>query len=78
MDRGNVPPTVQRQDPTPRHAKCVVVDRKELFVSSANFTEAAHERNLEIGLMIQSAVLAEQLHGYFDTLIEANLLEQLI
>jgi phosphatidylserine/phosphatidylglycerophosphate/cardiolipin synthase-like enzyme len=36
------------------HAKCVVMDRKDLFVSSANFTEAAHERNLEIGLLTNS------------------------
>jgi phosphatidylserine/phosphatidylglycerophosphate/cardiolipin synthase-like enzyme len=36
------------------HAKCVVVDRREVFVSSANFTEAAHERNIEVGLLIHS------------------------
>lgn len=59
------------------HAKCVVVDRKDLFVSSANFTEAAQERNLEVGLLIHSPFLAERLQLYFDSLFEANLLTKL-
>src|SRR5262245_18327455 len=29
------------------HAKCIVIDRKLAFVSSANFTEAAQARNIE-------------------------------
>jgi hypothetical protein len=29
------------------HAKCVVVDDEQAFISSANFTEAAHERNID-------------------------------
>src|ERR1035437_3766643 len=32
------------------HAKCVVIDGFDLFVSSANFTEAAQERNIEVGI----------------------------
>lgn len=31
------------------HAKCIVIDRKVAFVSSANFTEAAQVRNIEVG-----------------------------
>lgn len=46
------------------HAKCVVVDRKMLFVSSANFTEAAQERNLEVGLLIRNAVLADRAQAH--------------
>ena len=34
------------------HAKCVVADSRHVFVSSANFTEAAQERNVEIGLLL--------------------------
>jgi hypothetical protein len=34
------------------HAKCVVVDAQRVFVSSANFTEAAQERNIEIGVLL--------------------------
>jgi phosphatidylserine/phosphatidylglycerophosphate/cardiolipin synthase-like enzyme len=60
------------------HAKCIIVDRKDLFVSSANFTEAAQERNLEVGLLIHSQVLAERVQGHFETLLEANLLAKLL
>ena len=56
------------------HAKCIVIDRKTVFVSSANFTEAAQERNLEVGLLIRSATLAERLEGHFDGLIAHKLL----
>ena len=59
------------------HAKCIVVDRKELFVSSANFTEASQERNLEVGLLIHSPVLAERVQGHFEALLDANMLLQL-
>jgi phosphatidylserine/phosphatidylglycerophosphate/cardiolipin synthase-like enzyme len=36
------------------HAKTVVVDSRYLFVSSANFTEAANLRNIEVGVAIDS------------------------
>jgi phosphatidylserine/phosphatidylglycerophosphate/cardiolipin synthase-like enzyme len=50
------------------HAKCVVADGQEVFVSSANFTEAAHERNVEVGLLVHSAVIAERLTHFFNAL----------
>lgn len=56
------------------HAKCIVIDRKAVFVSSANFTEAAQERNLEVGMLIRSENLAERVQGHFDALISENLL----
>lgn len=59
------------------HAKCIVVDRKDLFVSSANFTEAAQHRNLEVGLLIHSATLAERLQCHFEALLDANSLVRL-
>lgn len=55
------------------HAKCVVVDRETVFVTSANFTEAAQERNIEVGLLVQSKPIAEQLCGYFDALTANDL-----
>jgi phosphatidylserine/phosphatidylglycerophosphate/cardiolipin synthase-like enzyme len=54
------------------HAKCVIVDRHLVFVSSANFTEAAHERNIEVGLLIQAGWLAERITGHFDALVTAK------
>jgi phosphatidylserine/phosphatidylglycerophosphate/cardiolipin synthase-like enzyme len=56
------------------HAKCVVVDRRDLFVSSANFTEAAQNRNLEVGILIRSVPLATNLAGHFDALVDQRLL----
>jgi phosphatidylserine/phosphatidylglycerophosphate/cardiolipin synthase-like enzyme len=56
------------------HAKCIVVDGLKLFISSANFTEAAQHRNLEVGLLIHSPSLAQNLATYFDTLIAHRLL----
>jgi len=55
------------------HAKCIVIDGKTVFVSSANLTEAAQERNVEIGLLISSANLADRLERHFDSLIAAGL-----
>jgi phosphatidylserine/phosphatidylglycerophosphate/cardiolipin synthase-like enzyme len=37
-------------------------------VSSANFTEAAQERNVEIGLLLHSTSVAENLTRFFDAL----------
>jgi phosphatidylserine/phosphatidylglycerophosphate/cardiolipin synthase-like enzyme len=58
------------------HAKCIVIDRKTVFVSSANFTEAAQERNLEVGLLIRSSTLADRLQAHFDSLVAEKLLHQ--
>jgi phosphatidylserine/phosphatidylglycerophosphate/cardiolipin synthase-like enzyme len=58
------------------HAKCVVVDGEAVFVSSANFTEAAQERNIEMGLLVRSRWLADQLTDHFDTLLDAGLLQK--
>ena len=57
------------------HAKCVIVDRREVFVSSANFTEAAHERNIEVGLLIHSRTLAERLVRHFEALLAEGVLK---
>ncbi|MBK8752324.1 MAG: phospholipase [Candidatus Competibacteraceae bacterium] len=59
------------------HAKCVVVDRQTAFVSSANFTEAAQVRNIEVGVLIRNPVIAESLNRHFAALIEAGVLRGL-
>lgn len=51
------------------HAKCIVVDGRTAFVSSANFTEAAQERNIEVGVLVRSQILAERLAAFFSALI---------
>lgn len=55
------------------HAKCVVVDAEQVFVSSANFTKAGQERNIEVGLKIDSPWLAGRLIRHFQLLQEYGL-----
>jgi phosphatidylserine/phosphatidylglycerophosphate/cardiolipin synthase-like enzyme len=54
------------------HAKCVVVDKELSFVSSANFTEAAHTRNIEVGVLIRSAAFARRLSEHFEILASTS------
>lgn len=60
------------------HAKCVIVDGYDLFVSSANFTEAAQQKNIEMGVLLHSAVLAGRVVNFFDCLAEAGQLVKVI
>lgn len=59
------------------HAKAVVVDRRQLLLTSANFTEAAHQRNIEMGLLSHATYLAEQVASYFEALRVSGLLQRL-
>jgi phosphatidylserine/phosphatidylglycerophosphate/cardiolipin synthase-like enzyme len=54
------------------HAKTVVVDSRYVFVSSANFTEAAQRRNIEVGVAFDSPPLAHHLSSFFDVLLAAR------
>ncbi len=56
------------------HAKCIVVDEDRALVSSANFTEAAHERNIEAGLLIADRQVATALRTQYETLAERGVL----
>lgn len=44
--------TQQGKDRASLHAKILVVDNEVALVTSANFTEAAHERNFEAGVLV--------------------------
>jgi phosphatidylserine/phosphatidylglycerophosphate/cardiolipin synthase-like enzyme len=58
------------------HAKCVVADERIAFISSANFTEAAQIRNIEVGVIVRSAAFAQQLANYFIALADRRALER--
>jgi phosphatidylserine/phosphatidylglycerophosphate/cardiolipin synthase-like enzyme len=49
------------------------VDAEQVFVSSANFTKVAQERNIEVGLKIDSLWLAGRLCRHFQLLHEHGL-----
>jgi putative cardiolipin synthase len=50
------------------HAKAFVFDRKRIFIGSANFDRRSLHLNTEIGLMIDSAQLAQEVRTRFDTI----------
>jgi phosphatidylserine/phosphatidylglycerophosphate/cardiolipin synthase-like enzyme len=58
------------------HAKFVIADAKHVFISSANFTEAAQERNIEAGVFSDHPRLAEELRAHFQSLIDHGYLQQ--
>lgn len=56
------------------HAKCVVIDRSAALVTSANFTDAAQERNIECGVIVRHVPLAGRIADYFESLNRSNYL----
>ncbi len=59
------------------HAKAVVADEEAVFVTSANFTEAALDRNIEVGLLVRDRALAATVSSHFRGLIDRGFLHPL-
>ena len=59
------------------HAKAIVADNEAVFVTSANLTEAALDRNLEVGILFRDRPLALSLSNHFQGLIDKGLLSPL-
>jgi len=62
------------------HAKCVVVDGVRALIGSANLTEAAQQRNIQIGIeigVIVSGAIAEALERHLHALIAGDHLQPL-
>jgi phosphatidylserine/phosphatidylglycerophosphate/cardiolipin synthase-like enzyme len=55
------------------HAKCVVIDERWTFITSANFTERGQERNLEVGVCIEDRSFASQLAAQWRGLVSRGL-----
>jgi phosphatidylserine/phosphatidylglycerophosphate/cardiolipin synthase-like enzyme len=54
------------------HAKCLIVDDERALVTSANFTEAAMDRNIEAGVLVDDAGFAARLRAQFDALEQSG------
>ncbi len=54
------------------HAKVVVIDDETSFVTSANFTQWAQDRNVEAGVLIRNPAFARQLRQQFDSLVQSR------
>jgi phosphatidylserine/phosphatidylglycerophosphate/cardiolipin synthase-like enzyme len=59
------------------HAKAVVADDEAVFLTSANLTEAALDRNIEMGLLVRDRALAATVLRHFQALIDRRLLHPL-
>jgi len=59
------------------HAKAVVTDDESVFITSANMTEAALDRNIEIGMLMRDRALAASVISHFRALIDGRLLSPL-
>lgn len=59
------------------HAKAVVTDEESVYITSANLTEAALDRNIELGLVVRDRALALSVTGHFRALIDHELLKPL-
>ena len=54
------------------HAKCVAVDSRRAFISSANFTLRAHDRNIETGVLIDDPHFAQRLDRQWMSLVQGG------
>jgi phosphatidylserine/phosphatidylglycerophosphate/cardiolipin synthase-like enzyme len=64
--------------PACQHAKCILVDGVTAFITSANFTESAHERNIELGVLFRdNPRVAESIRSKFESLIQNGFLRPL-
>ena len=72
------PRSVAQEGPTSvLHAKAVIADEETVFVTSANLTEAALDRNIETGLLLRDRTIAATALGYFQGLIDRGRLRVL-
>lgn len=59
------------------HAKAVVADGGTVFLTSANLTDAALDRNVELGVLIRDRALAASVTSHFQGLIDSEALRPL-
>ena len=59
------------------HAKAVVADDEAVFVTSANLTDAALDRNIELGIFLRDRALAASVTSHLRGLIDHELLKPL-
>lgn len=59
------------------HAKCVAIDDREIFVTSANFTDRGQRRNVEVGVLLSGQRLADRLARQWQSLVESGVFVRL-
>lgn len=70
-------PIERREPPDAKlHAKAVIVDSRDVLLTSANMTNAAYDRNIELGVLCRGGGVALQVQRHFDALISRGVLER--
>ncbi len=64
----------QHQQPPLMHAKFIVVDGHSTFLSSANFSNIAVDKSVEVGLLVQNSFVAHQFKRRVEDLVDDGLL----
>lgn len=54
------------------HAKCSVADKKVAFVTSANLTSAALDKNIEMGVQISGGSIPSKIYGQLTSMINSK------
>lgn len=68
-------PTDRREPPGAKlHAKAVIVDSRDVLLTSANMTQAAYDKNIELGVLCRGGDVARQVQHHFDALIARGVL----
>lgn len=56
------------------HAKCAVADGKTAFITSANLTAAALERNMELGVLFRGGRIPDKLSRHLEALVATGVI----
>lgn len=59
------------------HSKFIVVDGEIILITSANFTEAAHQRNIETGILLKDLDIAKTIIDQVKLLIKEKIMVRL-
>ncbi|MBP6842860.1 MAG: DISARM system phospholipase D-like protein DrmC [Kofleriaceae bacterium] len=63
---------------TTMHAKCVIVDDREVLITSANFTERAQHKNVELGVLIGDRAFAARVAAQWRALVGHGLFREAV
>jgi cardiolipin synthase A/B len=58
------------------HAKCAVGDHRIAFITSANLTAAALERNMELGVILRGGTMPSRLHSHLNALVTTKIISR--
>ncbi|MCW5600027.1 phospholipase D-like domain-containing protein [Nitrosomonas sp.] len=59
------------------HAKCAVADNELAFITRANLTSVAMERNMELGDLVKGGELTFELYRHLEALISTKVIEKI-